>query len=92
MNSRLQVTWECQETLFRTDAADADDLRLSVKLFRTCLADKRKFCPDVAPGAGRAKACLEEHRDDSGFGKDCKYVYVPITASSRGLESPLFLV
>jgi Cysteine rich repeat len=72
----MQLEWDCQAELFKIDVEDADDIRLSVRLFRTCLTDKRKFCPDVAPGNGRAKACLEEHRKESGFSPECKCVPV----------------
>ena len=31
-----------------------------------------QFCPDVQPGNARAKECLEEHREDTGFSPQCK--------------------
>lgn len=70
--NRMQVSWECQEELFRADVENADDIRLSVKLFQTCINEKRKFCPDVAPGHAKAQLCLEKERDKPGFGEDCK--------------------
>ena len=74
----MQISWECQAELFKIDAQGADDIRMNFRIFRTCLEDKRKFCQDIAPGYGRAKACLEEHRNDSGFDADCKCVsYMP---------------
>jgi Cysteine rich repeat len=54
------------------DVENADDLRLSVKLFRVCLADKQQFCADVPPGNAQAKDCLEEHRHDPGFSPECR--------------------
>ena len=69
---RTSLSWECQEELFRQEVENADDIRLSTKLFRTCLNDKKKFCKDVKPGNSRAKDCLEEHRNDPGFGAECK--------------------
>lgn len=39
---RPRLSWDCQDELFRQDMENADDLRLSVKLFRKCLKDKRK--------------------------------------------------
>lgn len=39
---RALLTWDCQEQLFRQEVENADDLRLSVRLFKTCLADKKK--------------------------------------------------
>lgn len=69
---RSQLSWDCQEELFRQEVENADDIRLSVKLFRTCLGDKKKFCPDIKPGNSRAKDCLEEHRKDAGFSEECK--------------------
>jgi len=68
----LQLSWECEEQLFRQEMEDADDLRLSVRLRSRCMDEKRRFCKDVAPGASRAKQCLEEHRNDDGFGTPCK--------------------
>jgi len=69
---RAQLSWDCQEELFRQEVENADDIRLSVKLFRSCLADKKKFCPDVKPGNARAKDCLENKRNEPGFSADCK--------------------
>lgn len=43
-NHRPRLSWDCQDELFRQDMENADDLRLSVKLFRKCLKDKRKVC------------------------------------------------
>ena len=39
---RPMLSWSCQEQLFRQDVENADDLRLSTKLFKACLADKKK--------------------------------------------------
>lgn len=68
----MQVSWECQEELFRADVEDADDIRLSVKLFRTCIKEKREFCGDVPPGNSHAQSCLESSRDRPGFGQECR--------------------
>jgi len=69
---RNQLSWDCQEELFRQEVENADDIRLSVKLFRACLSDKKKFCGNVKPGNANAKDCLEDHRNDAGFTEDCK--------------------
>eukprot|EP00951_Prasinocladus_malaysianus_P016396 scaffold127716_cov50-Prasinocladus_malaysianus.AAC.1 len=69
---RAQLSWDCQEELFRKEVEDADDLRLSVTLYKKCLGDKKKFCSDIKPGANRAKDCLEENKDAAGFSEDCK--------------------
>ena len=45
------MSWECQEELFRQEVENADDLRLSQRLFKKCMGDKRKFCPDIKFGA-----------------------------------------
>lgn len=68
----MQVSWECQEELFRADVEDADDIRLSVKLFRTCIKEKREFCADVMPGNTHAQRCLEDSRKKPGFGQECR--------------------
>lgn len=47
----VSVSWECQEELFRQEVENADDLRLSQRLFKKCMGDKKKFCPDVKFGA-----------------------------------------
>lgn len=47
---RMQLSWACEEQLFRQEVENADDIRLSVRLFRACMRDKKKFCTDVAPG------------------------------------------
>lgn len=54
----------CEAELFRKEAEDSDDIRLSVRLFRACLPDKKNFCADVPPGQARVSQCLEEHREE----------------------------
>ena len=53
---RALLTWDCQEQLFRQEVENSDDLRLSVRLFKTCLADKKKvggpFPPPQHPSPG----------------------------------------
>lgn len=44
---RALLSWDCQEQLFRQEVENADDLRLSARLFRACLADKKKVCAHV---------------------------------------------
>ena len=39
---RPLLTWNCQEQLFRQEVENADDLRLSTRLFKACLEDKKK--------------------------------------------------
>ncbi|KAK9838535.1 hypothetical protein WJX81_005974 [Elliptochloris bilobata] len=68
----VRVSGECQEELFRQEVENADDLRLSHRLFRKCNGDKNRFCPDVKYGGARVKDCLEEHREDSGFSAECR--------------------
>mmetsp|Transcript_34914 Transcript_34914/g.77608 ORF Transcript_34914/g.77608 Transcript_34914/m.77608 type:complete len:994 (-) Transcript_34914:752-3733(-) len=63
-DKRMQLSWACEEQLFRQEMENADDIRLSVRLFTKCMPDKRKFCKDVEPGGARTKDCLEEHRDE----------------------------
>jgi Golgi apparatus protein 1 len=58
----MQLNWSCATELYRKDIEDADDVRLSVRLFKACLTDKQQFCADVPPGHALAKQCLEEHR------------------------------
>lgn len=43
-DKRMSLTWACEEQLFRQEMENADDIRLSVRLFAKCLPDKRKFC------------------------------------------------
>ncbi|GFH23194.1 uncharacterized protein HaLaN_20773, partial [Haematococcus lacustris] len=63
-DKRQQLSWSCEEELFRQELESADDIRLSVRLFSKCIPDKRKFCKDIEPGHARTKDCLEEHRDE----------------------------
>jgi hypothetical protein len=52
---RLKLSnWDCEYQLFRKELEDADDLRLSVRMFHACLADKKQFCDDV-PAGGHTK-------------------------------------
>ena len=41
-SNRPLLSWDCQEQLFRQEVENAEDLRLSVRLFRACLTDKKK--------------------------------------------------
>ena len=41
-DKRMQLSWSCEEQLFRQEIENADDVRLSVRLFSKCMADKRK--------------------------------------------------
>ena len=43
---RPLLSWECQEQLFRQEVENAEDLRLSIKFFHACLADKKKVIPN----------------------------------------------
>ncbi|KIY92689.1 hypothetical protein MNEG_15275 [Monoraphidium neglectum] len=53
MSSRIKLGWDCEEQLFRKEMEDADDMRLSVRLFRKCLNDKRQVGRGGAgPGPG----------------------------------------
>lgn len=46
----VSVSWECQEELFRQEVENADDLRLSQRLFKKCMGDKKKFCSAIKFG------------------------------------------
>lgn len=41
---RPQLSWDCQEELFRKEVEDASDIRLNTALLRVCSKDKKKFC------------------------------------------------
>ena len=45
------ISFECNEELHRQEVQNADDIRLSIVLLRTCMADKQQFCPHVPYGA-----------------------------------------
>ncbi|EFJ50582.1 hypothetical protein VOLCADRAFT_103797 [Volvox carteri f. nagariensis] len=49
-DKRMQLSWACEEQLFRQEMENADDIRLS-------------FCKDIEPGNARTKDCLEENRE-----------------------------
>lgn len=44
---RPLLSWDCQEELFRQEVENADDLRLSARLFKACLGDKKKVLPEA---------------------------------------------
>eukprot|EP00271_Cylindrocystis_brebissonii_P014317 TRINITY_DN3562_c0_g8_i1.p1 TRINITY_DN3562_c0_g8~~TRINITY_DN3562_c0_g8_i1.p1 ORF type:complete len:1638 (-),score=492.31 TRINITY_DN3562_c0_g8_i1:1373-6286(-) len=71
-SERHKLGWDCQAELFRQEVENADDIRLNVRLFKACLLDKRKFCPEVTPGDARVKDCLENHRLEPDFSTQCK--------------------
>ena len=68
----LDLDWDCHEELFRQQVENADDIRLSVRLFNACRSDQQRFCKDIPYGANRIKDCLEEHLDDPKFSSECK--------------------
>lgn len=49
--NRHNLKWECQEDLFRQDVQNEGDMRLSISLLRSCMADKQTFCAHVEFGA-----------------------------------------
>ncbi len=53
-DKRMQLSWACEEQLFRQEMENADDIRLSVRLFSKCLPDKRKVRCVVLHGRGRS--------------------------------------
>ncbi len=54
---RMKLTWTCDEQLFRQEIENADDVRLSVRLFAKCMPDKRKV---RARGRGRGRGDIEQ--------------------------------
>lgn len=58
--------------MFAQEAEADEDIRLNVRLFHKCLADKRRFCPDVAPGNAAARSCLLDARNEPGFSAACR--------------------
>lgn len=68
----MQVSWECQKMIDRSERESGDDIRLSTRLFNKCLNDQQKFCADVEPGQMRVQECLEDNIDESDFSEDCK--------------------
>lgn len=67
-----KLHWDCREQLHLNAIANAGDIRLSTRMFLTCLEDKKTFCPLVEPGYSRAITCLEGHRGLPGFSNDCR--------------------
>jgi Golgi apparatus protein 1 len=43
-SNRNLISWECQEQLFRQEVENAEDIRLSIRLFKACINDKKKVC------------------------------------------------
>jgi len=54
---RALLSWDCQEQLFRQEVEDADDMRLSARLFRACLTDKKQARARVRVGYGAGLVC-----------------------------------
>ena len=53
--NQLKLKWECQEDLFRQEVQNMGDMRLSITLLRSCMADKQTFCANVDFGAMMAR-------------------------------------
>ncbi|CAI5966169.1 unnamed protein product [Closterium sp. NIES-64] len=79
---RNSLNWECLAELFRQEIESSEDIRLNTRLFKACLEDKRRFCPDVLPGDARVKDCLESHLHDSDFSKTWAALTSPFPPSS----------
>lgn len=67
---------ECGQEVFRQQLEADDDIRLNRPLFQKCLADKKQYCADVAPGHAAVRDCLVEHRGEPGFSQPCRLVCV----------------
>eukprot|EP00892_Ulva_mutabilis_P008395 jgi/Ulvmu1/5928/UM026_0050.1 len=63
---------DCAMELFRQEIENSDDIRLSLRLYKACQADKKRFCDDISYGASRIKDCLEEHRLEPKFSSECR--------------------
>lgn len=63
---------ECAQEVFRQQLEADQDIRLNVPLFQKCLADKKHFCADVAPGHAAVRDCLVDHRNEPGFSSSCR--------------------
>ena len=73
---RPLLTWNCQEQLFRQEVENADDLRLSTRLFKACLEDKKKVpvfaCyPEHHPVPVRLRAQLFQLQPQKQPGRCC---------------------
>lgn len=88
---RSKLTPDCAYELFRKEAQDAGDIRLSVRLFRACLPDKKQFCADVPPGQALASHCLEEHRESLSDACRCvgrdNWYRTGVAAAHKGFNS-----
>ncbi|GBG65563.1 hypothetical protein CBR_g51447 [Chara braunii] len=56
------ISYKCNAELYRQERESADDWRLNLPLWRACLDDRQKFCPNVEDGKSRVLDCLEDHR------------------------------
>jgi hypothetical protein len=76
-DNRDKLSPACSEAVFRQQLEAEDDIRLSVRLFQKCLADKRQFCDNVPPTHSAARDCLIHHRYKAGFSAPCRCARVP---------------
>ena len=53
----MQLSWACEEQLFRQEMENADDIRLSVRLFNKCMPDKRKVRGVSVSGTNWVASC-----------------------------------
>ncbi|KAI8475756.1 MAG: hypothetical protein J3K34DRAFT_453290 [Monoraphidium minutum] len=67
-----QLGWDCLAEVMRFQKEASSDIRLSIKLFRSCVNDQKAFCADVEPGHMRVQECLEDNMDEEGFSSGCK--------------------
>ncbi len=76
-DQRPRLSMLCEEALYRQERENADDIRLSVRLFVNCKEDKKRFCADVEPGGCEAHAHTHTHerthkmRNDPGKPGGC---------------------
>jgi hypothetical protein len=69
--------------MFRQDVENADDVRLSVRMFQACLPEKHEFCADIEPRNARVKECLEENKGKTGFREECRCAHILAILAAR---------
>jgi len=63
---------ECKKMVMAVQMADNASATLNFGVRTRCANEAKMFCPDVRPGESRLMVCLGIHRNETGFGEDCK--------------------
>lgn len=67
-----ELTWGCRMKEFEEEQREHSDVRLNLKLRKTCMRDMMMFCKRVPKGGSHVMNCLHDHIDEPDMSPECK--------------------